>query len=112
VHEPGRVEKPLVWPWCPDSAARDLNRLKLAGESVRSAVNPSSRRRRAGSRFRAIATADAILLRPPAAIRNLPAGELGQLTGLVTRLLDADAAEPKTLPNNPARVETLEEFVI
>ena len=42
----------------------------------------------------AIATADAILLRPPPAIRKLPADDLGQLTGLLTRLLDADAAEP------------------
>ncbi|WP_261576447.1 MarR family winged helix-turn-helix transcriptional regulator, partial [Frankia gtarii] len=43
----------------------------------------------------AIATADAILLRPPPAIRNLPADELGQLTGLLTRLLETDAAEPE-----------------
>jgi DNA-binding MarR family transcriptional regulator len=42
----------------------------------------------------AIATADAILLRPPPAIRSLPADDLGQLTRLLTRLLDADAAEP------------------
>jgi DNA-binding MarR family transcriptional regulator len=43
----------------------------------------------------AVATADAILLRPPPAIRNLPADDLGQLTGLLTRLLDAEAAEPE-----------------
>jgi DNA-binding MarR family transcriptional regulator len=38
----------------------------------------------------ALATADAILLRPPPAISTLPADDLGQLTGLLTRLLDAD----------------------
>ena len=42
----------------------------------------------------AIATADDILLRAPSAIRNLPDDELGQLTGLLMRLLDADADEP------------------
>ncbi|WP_329571203.1 MarR family winged helix-turn-helix transcriptional regulator [Kitasatospora sp. NBC_01266] len=42
----------------------------------------------------AIATADAILLRPPPAISTLPADDLGQLTRLLTRLLDADAAGP------------------
>ncbi|HWG12114.1 MAG TPA: MarR family transcriptional regulator [Streptosporangiaceae bacterium] len=41
----------------------------------------------------AIATADTILLRPPAAISTLSADDLGQLTGLLTRLLEADAAE-------------------
>jgi DNA-binding MarR family transcriptional regulator len=41
----------------------------------------------------AIATADAIWLRPPRAIKDLSADELGQLTRLLTRLLDADAAE-------------------
>jgi DNA-binding MarR family transcriptional regulator len=38
----------------------------------------------------AIATADAILLRPPAAMGTLEGAELEQLTGLLTRLLDAD----------------------
>ncbi len=38
----------------------------------------------------AIATADAILLRPPPAIGTLPADELGHLTELLTRLLKAD----------------------
>ena len=42
----------------------------------------------------AIATADAILLRPPPAIGTLPADDLSQLTRLLTRLHDADAAEP------------------
>jgi DNA-binding MarR family transcriptional regulator len=42
---------------------------------------------------RAIATADAILLRPPAAIGSLSANELEQLTGLLTRLSVKDAAE-------------------
>jgi DNA-binding MarR family transcriptional regulator len=41
----------------------------------------------------AIATADAILLRPPPAIANLPADDLGQLTELLTRLLEADTAD-------------------
>jgi DNA-binding MarR family transcriptional regulator len=41
----------------------------------------------------AIATADAILLRPPPAIRTLSADHLGQLTELLTRLLDTDLAE-------------------
>ncbi|MBF9069864.1 MarR family winged helix-turn-helix transcriptional regulator [Streptacidiphilus fuscans] len=38
----------------------------------------------------AIATADAILLRPPAAMRTLPQEDLGRLAELVARLLDAD----------------------
>jgi DNA-binding MarR family transcriptional regulator len=44
----------------------------------------------------ALATADAILLRPPPAVKTLPADDLGQLTELLTRLVeaDADAAEP------------------
>jgi DNA-binding MarR family transcriptional regulator len=41
----------------------------------------------------AIATANAILLRPPSAIGTLPADDLGQLTELLTRILDADRAE-------------------
>ena len=41
----------------------------------------------------AIATADAILLRPPAAIDTLTAEEVRQLTALCTRLLDADGAK-------------------
>jgi DNA-binding MarR family transcriptional regulator len=41
----------------------------------------------------AIATADAILLRPPLAFANLSAGDLEQLTGLLARLLDADEPE-------------------
>ena len=41
----------------------------------------------------AIATADAIWLRPPRAVGQLSADELAQLTRLLTRLLDADAAE-------------------
>ena len=38
---------------------------------------------------RAVATADAILFRPPAAIGNLSPEERDQLTGLLTRLTDA-----------------------
>ncbi len=60
----------------PDDRRRKLVTLTAAGHS-------------------AIATADAILLRPPPAIRSLPAAELGQLTRLLTRLADADAAEPE-----------------
>jgi DNA-binding MarR family transcriptional regulator len=51
----------------------------------------------------AIATADAILLRPPPAVGSLPADDLGQLIGLLTRLLEADAAEPED-PEPPAAV--------
>lgn len=39
----------------------------------------------------AITTADAILLRPPAAMETLPADDLEQLTELLTRLVEADA---------------------
>lgn len=41
----------------------------------------------------AIATADAILLRPPHAVATLTADDLAQLAELCTRLLDADAAD-------------------
>lgn len=41
----------------------------------------------------AIATADAILLRPPRAFSSLPAQDLKQLTQLLTRLVDADEPE-------------------
>jgi DNA-binding MarR family transcriptional regulator len=58
--------------------------------------HPDDRRRKlvtlTAAGHNAIATADAILLRPPPAIRSLPADDLGQLTELLTRLLDADAA--------------------
>lgn len=40
----------------------------------------------------AIATADAILLRPPPAVSSLPAEDLELLAELLTRLLEADAA--------------------
>ena len=46
----------------------------------------------------AIATADAILLRPPRAISTLPADDVMQLTQLLIRLIDADEAAPE----NPA----------
>jgi DNA-binding MarR family transcriptional regulator len=42
----------------------------------------------------AIATADAILLRPPRAFRSLPPQDLERLTELLTRLVDADADAP------------------
>ena len=38
----------------------------------------------------AIATADAILLRPPAAMETLPPADLDRLAGLLTRLVEAD----------------------
>ncbi len=46
----------------------------------------------------AIATADAILLRPPPAVSTLPAADLRQLTQLLTRLIDADEAGPGDPP--------------
>ena len=42
----------------------------------------------------AIASADAILLRPPSALKRLPADDLAQLTALLTRLIAADTDEP------------------
>jgi DNA-binding MarR family transcriptional regulator len=57
--------------------------------------HPEDRRRKlvtlTAAGHSALATADAILLRPPPAISTLPARDLEQLTGLLTRLLDADA---------------------
>jgi len=57
--------------------------------------HPEDRRRKlvtlTDAGHEAIATADSILLRPPPAMGTLPADELEQLTGLLTRLLDADA---------------------
>ena len=41
---------------------------------------------------RAVATADAILLRPPASVGMLSAEELTQLAALMTRLIEADYA--------------------
>jgi DNA-binding MarR family transcriptional regulator len=56
--------------------------------------HPEDRRRKlvtlTPAGHQAIATADAILLRPPVAITNLPADDLGHLTELLTRLLAAD----------------------
>lgn len=47
----------------------------------------------------AIATADAILLRPPDAIGQLSADDLAQLTAILARLVDADrAGDPPTSP--------------
>ena len=45
----------------------------------------------------AIATADAILLRPPAAIGTLAAEDLSRLTELLTRLHDADSDQGRQL---------------
>jgi hypothetical protein len=42
--------------------------------------------------------AAATLLRPPHAISTLPADDLSQLTQLLTRLIDADEAEPEYPP--------------
>lgn len=58
--------------------------------------HPDDRRRKlvtltaAGNK--AIATADAILLRPPTALESLPVDDLKRLTALLTRLLAADSA--------------------
>ena len=49
----------------------------------------------------AIATADAILLRPPEAIGELSAEDLTQLTTILARLVDADPAGP--VPQQPHR---------
>ncbi|MFC1411825.1 MarR family transcriptional regulator [Streptacidiphilus sp. N1-12] len=58
--------------------------------------HPDDRRRKlvtlTPAGHRAIATADAILLRPPPAMAALPPEDLGRLTALLARLLDADAA--------------------
>lgn len=51
----------------------------------------------------AIATADAILLRPPGAIAELSAEDLTQLTAILARLLDADPAGPVPGPQQPHR---------
>ncbi|WP_297609885.1 MarR family winged helix-turn-helix transcriptional regulator [Nocardia sp.] len=62
--------------------------------------HPDDRRRKlvtlTAAGHNAIATADTILLRPPPAIRSLPAEDLERLTEILTRLLEVDAAEPKS----------------
>jgi DNA-binding MarR family transcriptional regulator len=56
--------------------------------------HPEDRRRKlvtlTAAGHRAIATANAILLRPPPAISTLPADGLRQLTELLMRIVDAD----------------------
>jgi DNA-binding MarR family transcriptional regulator len=68
--------------------------------------HPDDRRRKlvtlTAAGHNAIATADAILLRPPPAISSLPADDLAQLTALFTRLLDADAPEGPTSSAPPS----------
>ncbi|PWI43207.1 adhesin [Streptomyces sp. ICBB 8177] len=58
--------------------------------------HPDDRRRKlvtlTEAGHQAIATADAILLRPPRAVEALTPDELGQLTALLTRLTAADEA--------------------
>jgi DNA-binding MarR family transcriptional regulator len=58
--------------------------------------HPADRRRKlvalTPAGHRAVATADAILLRPPRALASLPAHDLEQLTRLLTRLADGDEA--------------------
>jgi DNA-binding MarR family transcriptional regulator len=60
--------------------------------------HPQDRRRRlvalTAAGHDAIATADAIALRPPEALRHLSADDLDQLTAILTRLLAADSAGP------------------
>jgi DNA-binding MarR family transcriptional regulator len=57
-------------------------------------LHPDDRRRKlvtlTAAGHAAVATADAILLRPPRAVNALRAGELRQLTGLLHRLIDSD----------------------
>ncbi|WP_030241404.1 MarR family winged helix-turn-helix transcriptional regulator [Streptomyces sp. NRRL S-350] len=64
---------------------------------VRRQPHPDDRRRKlvtlTAAGHEAIATADAILLRPPPAVGTLPADDLRQLAELLTRILDADRAE-------------------
>ena len=56
--------------------------------------HPDDRRRKlvtlTAAGHNAIATATAILLRPPPAMSTLPADDLRQLTKILTRILDAD----------------------
>jgi DNA-binding MarR family transcriptional regulator len=66
--------------------------------------HPADRRRklvaltRAG--HQALATADAILLRPPQALASLPAHDLEQLTRLLTRLADStQQGDPRAVDN-------------
>ena len=59
--------------------------------------HPDDRRRKlvtlTAAGHNAIATANAILLRPPPAISTLPADDLRQLTRLLARIIDADKAK-------------------
>jgi DNA-binding MarR family transcriptional regulator len=68
-----------------------------AHDLVERQPHPDDRRRKlvtlTTTGHQAIATADAILLRPPPAITTLPADDLGHLTELLTRLLDADLSK-------------------
>jgi DNA-binding MarR family transcriptional regulator len=61
--------------------------------------HPDDRRRKlvalTAAGHQAIATADAILLRPPPALKTLPAVDLKQLAKLLTRILEADAPKPR-----------------
>jgi len=67
--------------------------------------HPGDRRRKlvtlTAAGRKAIKTADAILLRPPRAVSGLPADDLAQLAGLLTRLLDADAAAAAAAEQEP-----------
>jgi DNA-binding MarR family transcriptional regulator len=59
--------------------------------------HPEDRRRKlvvlTAAGHQAIATADAILFRPPSALGQLPAGDLEQLVGILSRLLVLDQPE-------------------
>jgi DNA-binding MarR family transcriptional regulator len=59
--------------------------------------HPEDRRRKlvtlTAAGHEAIATADAILLRPPPALGSLPAQDLRQITQILTRLLDAAGSQ-------------------
>jgi DNA-binding MarR family transcriptional regulator len=64
--------------------------------------HPDDRRRKlvtlTAAGLQAIATVDAVLLRPPPAVTTLSAEELTDLTRLMTRLLEADATSPQPRP--------------
>jgi DNA-binding MarR family transcriptional regulator len=84
----------------PPYATLIVDKLEAHG-LVQRQLHPDDRRRKLVSLTTAgrdaIATADAILLRPPRAIASLGPDELRQLTELLRRLIEADEA------NNPPR---------
>lgn len=65
--------------------------------------HPDDRRRKlvtlTRTGHRAVATVDAILHRPPAALTTLPADELTRLVAVLARLIEAEAAQPEQRSN-------------